>query len=158
MLAPSTETIANLIASLAARGRRVLFVAEKRAALEVVQRRLEEVDLGHHTLDLHGADLTRARVMTDFAESLRRIRTVGPVDPGNVHRDFEDRRAHFQVLCCRRRSTLPHDADVRMVRPGPATFGTNLAPEFASRRHHERMGSSSSSRRPVPNAAPAASP
>lgn len=90
-----SQTIANLIASLTARGRRVLFVAEKRAALEVVQRRLEAVGLGHLALDLHSADLTRARIMADFAESLRRIRTVGPVDPGTVHRDFEDRRTRL---------------------------------------------------------------
>jgi superfamily II DNA or RNA helicase len=34
------QTITNLIASLAAKGRCVLFVAEKRAALEAVKRRL----------------------------------------------------------------------------------------------------------------------
>jgi very-short-patch-repair endonuclease len=90
-----SQTIANLIASLTARGRRVLFVAEKRAALEVVQRRLDTVDLGHLTLDLHGADLTRARVMAEFAASLRKIREIGPVDARSVHKDFEDRRGRL---------------------------------------------------------------
>ena len=90
-----SQTIANLIASLTARGRRVLFVAEKRVALEVVQRRLEGVDLGHLTLDLHGADLTRARVMAAFAASLRKIRDMGPVDARSVHREFEDRRGRL---------------------------------------------------------------
>src|SRR4028119_1997035 len=42
-----SQTIANLIATLAASGKRVLFVAEKRAALEVVMRRLERKELGH---------------------------------------------------------------------------------------------------------------
>jgi RecA/RadA recombinase len=41
-----SQTITNLIAQALANGKRVLFVAEKRAALEVVQRRLAEVGLG----------------------------------------------------------------------------------------------------------------
>lgn len=40
-----SQTITNLIASLAATGQRVLFVAEKKAALDVVKHRLEEVVL-----------------------------------------------------------------------------------------------------------------
>jgi hypothetical protein len=51
----------NLIASLSAQGKRVLFVAEKRAALDVVLRRLENVGLGHLALDLHGAELSASR-------------------------------------------------------------------------------------------------
>jgi hypothetical protein len=35
-------------------GKTVLFVAEKRAALDVVLNRLNELDLGHLCLDLHG--------------------------------------------------------------------------------------------------------
>ncbi|HET6181480.1 MAG TPA: AAA domain-containing protein [Candidatus Sulfotelmatobacter sp.] len=53
-----SQTITNLIASLAAAGRRVLFVAEKKAALEVVKHRLDEVGLGHFAIDLHGADIS----------------------------------------------------------------------------------------------------
>ena len=52
-----SQTIANLVATLAATGNRVLFVAEKRAALEVVLRRLDEIGLGHLAIDLHGADV-----------------------------------------------------------------------------------------------------
>jgi hypothetical protein len=51
-----SQTIANLIAECAARGQRVLFVAEKRAALEAVFKRLDTRGLGHLCLDLHGAD------------------------------------------------------------------------------------------------------
>src|SRR5205085_4628722 len=41
-----SQTIANLIATLAARGQRVLFVAEKRAAIDAVLSRLTGVGLG----------------------------------------------------------------------------------------------------------------
>ena len=48
-----SQTIANLIATLIADGKRVLFVSEKTVALDVVKRRLEECSLGVFCLDLH---------------------------------------------------------------------------------------------------------
>ena len=48
-----SQTIANLIATLAADGKRVLFVAEKRAAIDAVVGRLDRVGLGGLVLDLH---------------------------------------------------------------------------------------------------------
>jgi len=90
-----SQTITNLIATLAARGRRVLFVAEKRAALEVVLRRLEEVGLGHLALDMHGADVSRREVMQQVAFSLNLIREAVPVDLSNIDRRLEDRRARL---------------------------------------------------------------
>ena len=65
-----SQTIANLVATLAATGHRVLFVAEKRAALEVVLRRLKDIGLGHLAIDLHGADLSPRKVMQQVAEAL----------------------------------------------------------------------------------------
>lgn len=58
-----SQTITNLLARSLAEGKRVLFVAEKRAALDVVKRRLEEVGLGPFCLDLHdkGARPAEAR-------------------------------------------------------------------------------------------------
>ncbi|HZY58998.1 MAG TPA: AAA domain-containing protein [Candidatus Binataceae bacterium] len=87
-----SQTIANLIAELAARGRRVLFVAEKRAALDVVLHRLENRGLRHLALDLHGAGITRRAVMTQFSESLDLVRNSQPVDCEELHRIFIDRR------------------------------------------------------------------
>ena len=48
-----SQTITNLLTRAVAEGRRVLFVAEKRAALDVVTRRLDAVGLGPFCLDLH---------------------------------------------------------------------------------------------------------
>lgn len=87
-----SQTIANLIASLAAQGKRVLFVAEKRAALEVVQNRLEGAGLGHLALDLHGADLTRAEIMRRVRESLAQIRSAPPVDGEETLHRFSECR------------------------------------------------------------------
>jgi very-short-patch-repair endonuclease len=48
-----SQTITNLIAASIAKGKRVLFVAEKMAALNVVKRRLDEYGLGDFCLELH---------------------------------------------------------------------------------------------------------
>lgn len=58
-----SQTIANMIAHNLALGRRVLFVSEKRAALEVVYRRLEQVGLGDFALELHSHKSTKSEVL-----------------------------------------------------------------------------------------------
>ena len=58
-----SQTIANMIAQNLAMGRRVLFVAEKRAALEVVYRRLAEKGLGEFCLELHSSKASKVEVL-----------------------------------------------------------------------------------------------
>jgi hypothetical protein len=87
-----SQTITNLIASLAAAGRRVLFVAEKKAALDVVKRRLEEVGLGHLAIVLHGADLSPKKVMQQVAHTLEVVRGAVPIDCQGVHSHLVERR------------------------------------------------------------------
>ncbi len=87
-----SQTISNLITSLVASGKRVLFVAEKRAALDVVLDRLGRQGLRHIALDLHGADVSRRAVMTQLDESLRLVRETMPVNVGDTHVRFSERR------------------------------------------------------------------
>jgi primosomal protein N' len=65
-----SQTITNLIATLTANGKKILFVAEKRAALEVVMNRLTAVGLDHLAIDLHGAEQTPKKVMERVARTL----------------------------------------------------------------------------------------
>ncbi len=58
-----SQTIANMIAHNLALGRRVLFVAEKRAALDVVFRRLAEQGLGEFCLELHSSKTSKVEVL-----------------------------------------------------------------------------------------------
>lgn len=58
-----SQTIANMIAHNLALGRRVLFVAEKRAALDVVYRRLAEQGLGEFCLELHSSKASKVEVL-----------------------------------------------------------------------------------------------
>ena len=48
-----SQTISNLIAHMLGKGKKVLFVSEKTAALEVVYRRLKDIGLGQFALELH---------------------------------------------------------------------------------------------------------
>ena len=65
-----SQTIANLIAALVARGRKVLFVAEKRAAIDAVLSRLKGVDLGDAVLDIHEGTRDRQRIARDLGGTL----------------------------------------------------------------------------------------
>lgn len=58
-----SQTIANLIASLLHQGKRVLFVAEKMAALEVVYSRLADAGIGDFLLELHSAKASKKSVL-----------------------------------------------------------------------------------------------
>ncbi|MDE6585233.1 MAG: DUF4011 domain-containing protein, partial [Clostridia bacterium] len=53
-----SQTITNIIANALDKGKRVLFVAEKQAALQVVKKRLGDVGLGEFCLELHSGKTT----------------------------------------------------------------------------------------------------
>ena len=61
-----SQTITNLIAASIANGKRVLFVAEKMAALEVVKKRLDDAGLGDFCLELHSHKTQRKRLLEDL--------------------------------------------------------------------------------------------
>ncbi|WP_458113481.1 DUF4011 domain-containing protein [Arthrobacter sp. R1-13] len=65
-----SQTITNLHTRAIVEGKRVLFVAEKRAALDVVQKRLEEVGMGPFSLDLHDKGSKPAMVRAQIKHAL----------------------------------------------------------------------------------------
>lgn len=65
-----SQTITNIIAHCLAHGKRVLFVAEKRAALDVVHRRLREEGLEPFCLELHSNKTGKGEVLAQFQRSL----------------------------------------------------------------------------------------
>lgn len=65
-----SQTITNIIAHCLAEGKRVLFVAEKRAALEVVHHRLSQIGLGPFCLELHSNKSGKAEVLRQFGEAI----------------------------------------------------------------------------------------
>lgn len=62
-----SQTIANLIADRIAQGKKVLFVSEKMAALEVVFKRLTAVGLGEFCLELHSHKANKREVIKELA-------------------------------------------------------------------------------------------
>lgn len=58
-----SQTISNLIAHCVASGKRVLFVAEKIAALNVVYRRLNQQGLGQFCLEIHSSKARKSDVL-----------------------------------------------------------------------------------------------
>ena len=65
-----SQTITNLIAHSLARGKTVLFVSEKMAALEVVHRRLTHIGLGPFCLELHSSKAKKTDVLQQLGQSL----------------------------------------------------------------------------------------
>ncbi|MEX5718297.1 DUF4011 domain-containing protein [Geodermatophilus maliterrae] len=90
-----SQTITNLLTRAVAEGKRVLFVAEKRAALDVVARRLEAVGMGPFTLDLHGRGARAAEVRARVRAALDHAVAV---DAQGLAADGEDLRAARRTL------------------------------------------------------------
>ena len=74
-----SQTIANAIAELLAVGKKVLFVSEKMAALEVVKSRLDSVGLGDFCLELHSHKSNKRAVLNELERTISAPppRTVG---------------------------------------------------------------------------------
>ncbi len=101
-----SQTIANLIAAFIARGKRVLFVAEKRAAIEAVTKRLDAVGLGDLVMDMHGGITSRREFARTLAASLGHVATVPAHDYSELHGDLRNHRDalldHADAVHCRR--------------------------------------------------------
>ena len=65
-----SQTIANIIAASVKNGKKVLFVAEKVAALDVVKRRLTNVGLGDMCLALHSHNAKKRLVLDELGRTL----------------------------------------------------------------------------------------
>ena len=87
-----SQTIANLITTLIARGKSVLFVAEKRAAIEAVTKRLEQVGLSDLVMDMHGGVTSRRDFARKLNDSLEHVATTPALDYSALHVRLRDRR------------------------------------------------------------------
>ena len=81
-----SQTIANLIADFAARGRRVLFVCQKRAALDVVYLRLKALGLDPLACLVHDAQVDKKAVIHDLRATYERFMGKGPEVPPEAPR------------------------------------------------------------------------
>ncbi len=65
-----SQTITNMIANALYEGKRILFVAEKQAALSVVKKRLDALGLGDFCLELHSNKTNKADVLQKLSTTL----------------------------------------------------------------------------------------
>ena len=87
-----SQTIANMIAELVGRGKSVLFVSEKMAALEVVANRLHEAELGDLLLELHSHKAKRQEVARELGRTLGQALEVNDGDFDRVAQRVGDLR------------------------------------------------------------------
>lgn len=66
-----SQTITNIIAQALGEGKKVLFVAEKSAALDVVRKRLTEVNLDRFCLSLHNHKVNKKEIIEDIVSNLK---------------------------------------------------------------------------------------
>ncbi|WP_432832062.1 AAA domain-containing protein [Dactylosporangium sp. CA-092794] len=101
-----SQTIANLIASLVARGKRVLFVAEKRAAITAVTDRLARRGLGNLVMDVHDGTTSRRKVAADLKAAFDSAARIAQPDLAVLH----------ETLAARRAALNDHDDAMHQVR------------------------------------------
>lgn len=65
-----SQTITNIIAAGLQAGKKILFVSEKLAALEVVRHRLNQANLGHFCLELHSHKSQKKKLLSDLQDRL----------------------------------------------------------------------------------------
>lgn len=70
-----SQTITNIIANALSDGKKVLFVAEKKAALDVVKKRLDSIGIGEFCLELHSNKTDKTDVLRRLEQTLALAKT-----------------------------------------------------------------------------------
>lgn len=91
-----SQTITNLIAAALAKGKTVLFVSEKLAALEVVRRNLDKAGLGIFCLELHSHKTQKQQLLKDLDERLKKKNSFG--DPAELDHKLQALKRNKQEL------------------------------------------------------------
>ncbi|MGH2516405.1 MAG: DUF4011 domain-containing protein, partial [Ktedonobacterales bacterium] len=95
-----SQTIGNIIAECLGQNRRVLFVSEKMAALEVVRQRLRDAGLGEFLLDLHNARTDKKAFLADIKQQVEAVTDL------KMSRDDADRWVRDSVALAEVRTQL----------------------------------------------------
>jgi hypothetical protein len=89
-----SQTITNLIAASLSSGKKVLFVSEKLAALEVVRNRLGVAGLTPLLLELHSTKTSKKQVLESLQERLNLQASI----PRDFHDKIEELQSHRREL------------------------------------------------------------
>ncbi len=89
-----SQTITNIIANAVYSGKRILFVAEKQAALSVVKKRLDEIGIGEFCLELHSGKSAQKSEIVRTIEGTLALKddySEGEKFSADAHKIVEDR-------------------------------------------------------------------
>lgn len=75
-----SQTITNIIANALYQGKRVLFVAEKMAALSVVQKRLADIGLDPFCLELHSNKAKKSTILEQLQKTTEVVKKSSPLE------------------------------------------------------------------------------
>lgn len=107
-----SQTITNMIANALYQGKTVLFVAEKMAALNVVQKRLADIGLDPFCLELHSNKTNKTSVLSELNKALEVGRIKSP-------EKYEATAEKVHELRCKLNSIIE-------AVHSPRAFGTSL--------------------------------
>ncbi len=102
-----SQTITSLIANALANGKTVLFVAEKIAALEVVQKRLDKIGVGPFCLELHSNKSRKKDVLEQLRQATEVTKTQSPQDFAAKAKQLNTMRRELDDYARQLHSILP---------------------------------------------------
>ena len=102
-----SQTIVNAIAAALVDGKKVLFVAEKQAALNVVKSRLEAIGLGEFVLPLQAQQSSRALIIQSIRDRIE-------LEPSGRHSDYGHKLEAFRKT----RSEISRYIDILTAKHG----------------------------------------
>ena len=147
-----SQTIANLIAAMVARGRKVLFVAEKRAAIDAVLSRLSAAGLADLVLDIHEGARDRQRIAAGLGATLDQAARAADPDTSALHRRLTDRQRRLaRHAAALHRAHEPWRLSAYQVQSallGVARAGARRHPPGRARADHRRAGRAAPRRAP----------
>ena len=94
--AGKSQTITAMISNAITRGKTVLFVAEKPAALNVVKNRLDSIGIGDFCIEIHSNKIKKSRVLEQFKQVRENFRVLG------MKTNYDEKIAEI----CERRAAL----------------------------------------------------
>ncbi len=79
-----SQTITNLIAELLANNKKVIFVSEKMAALDVVYNRLQSIGLGDYCIEIHSRKSNKRHVLNQLKDAYESTHPGRPIIGGKI--------------------------------------------------------------------------
>ena len=139
-----SQTISNLIAHMLGKGKSVLFVSEKTAALDVVHRRLKEIGLGKFCLELHSNKTRKTDVHRQLEAAWNASAKMSPEDwvrQANNLGALRDRLNRLAAHLHKKHENglTAHRAMGVKIRDGELAKGVELSWEFSTVHNREEL-------------------